>query len=194
MPIPYEERRKRREALRKSLLPGLQPHIALRNVEAVSQLSTETQTILLSAIQKHKLRIADAIVFLNTNPQATVDEVVEESAKDIPVDLPANDHSFTSLQDTTPDPEILAQIADLLQTCFADLPRISAEALAASEAMSDLVIVQTAHQQVFASPHANTDFVLVAFQRLLQQSLVKLDRLIAGNIPIRQMALSTDLS
>ncbi|MFH1633361.1 MAG: hypothetical protein ABIG63_05035 [Chloroflexota bacterium] len=68
MPISYDERRKRREELRISLPPALQPHIALRNVEAVSYLSPKAQEVLLDALTKGRIRISIALDYLNASP------------------------------------------------------------------------------------------------------------------------------
>ncbi|MFH1633002.1 MAG: hypothetical protein ABIG63_03205 [Chloroflexota bacterium] len=77
MPISYDERRKRREELRKSLPPALQSHIALRNVEAVSYLSPKAQEVLLDALTKGRIRISIALDYLNEHPQATSEEILQ---------------------------------------------------------------------------------------------------------------------
>jgi len=70
------------------------------------------------------------------------------------------------------------------------MPQASANALAASEAMIDLRAISSAYHQALHSPHFNTDFVLVVFYYLVQQTLAQLNDRIAGN-PAYQQALAT---
>lgn len=182
MPISYDERRKRREALRKTLLPALQPYIALRNVEASTRLSTDMQAMLFELAQQDGISIPAAIAYFGEHPDTTLEEARAASAKQ-PSNAPSNSPSFPEapLEEVVADPQTIQQITQLILACFNDMPQISAEALAASETMSELVAVHMAHQQLFQSPHASTDFLIIAFYKLIQQTLSQLDQAIADN-------------
>ncbi|MEA3350991.1 MAG: hypothetical protein U9Q82_10245, partial [Chloroflexota bacterium] len=84
------------------------------------------------------------------------------------------------------NPEIIQQVTDLIQACYTDMPRISAESLATSDAMSGLVAVQAAHQHLLHSQHAEVDFVLIVFLKLLQQSLSSLQLVISENAALQR--------
>ena len=192
MPISYDERRKRREELRKSLPPALQPHIALRNVEAVSYLSPKAQEVLLDALTKGRIRISIALDYLNEHPQATSEEILQaHSSLDKAFPMPPT-FPETSNEGIV-DPDAVRQMAALIQSCFADMPRVSAEALAASDTMSDLIAVQAAHQQLFQSPHGRTDFIMIAFYKLLQKDLSRLNQIISDNVSLQQSILSSGM-
>ncbi len=85
--------------------------------------------------------------------------------------------------------QIIDDLTTLICVCFPDMPQASANALAASEAMIDLRAISSAYHQALASPHFNTDFVLVVFYHLVQRALAQLNDRIAGN-PAYQQALS----
>ena len=77
MPVPYADRKKRRQQLAEELLPDLRGRIALRHVEAVSQFSSRTQRTLAEALEAG-LRAPAAIAFLKEHPEALLTEVVAE--------------------------------------------------------------------------------------------------------------------
>lgn len=85
--------------------------------------------------------------------------------------------------------QVIDELTRLICACFPDMPQASANALAASEAMKDLRAISSAHYQALHSPHFNTDFVLVVFYHLVQQTLAQINDRIAGN-PAYQQALS----
>jgi len=85
--------------------------------------------------------------------------------------------------------QVIDELTNLICACFPDMPQASANALAASEAMKDLCAISSAYHQALASPHFNTDFVVVVFYHLLQQTLAQLNDRIAGN-PAYQQALA----
>jgi len=87
-----------------------------------------------------------------------------------------------------PNPKALDQLFGLLKSCYPDMNPYSARALAESEALSDILAVLTVYEQVFDSPHFNTDFVVVLFHNLLEQTREQLNQRIADN-PAYQQAL-----
>lgn len=185
MPVPYEERRKRREALRKQLQPALQPYIALRNAEPVSHLSPKSQETLIEALTSgNRIRITDAIDHLSEYPQATVADILQISAKKKDGSLRSSVFPKT-LGEGVVDPEAIRQMTALIRACFVDMPQVSAEALAASDVMSDLRSIQATHQYLFQSPHGKTDFVMIAFYELLQQDVSRLDKIISENVSLQ---------
>lgn len=88
-----------------------------------------------------------------------------------------------------PESQVIDELAGLICACFPDMPQASANALAASEAMKELRAITSAYRQALHSPHFNTDFVVVVFYHLVQQTLSQLNDRIAGN-PAYQQALS----
>ncbi len=88
-----------------------------------------------------------------------------------------------------PESQVIDELTKLICVCFPDMPQASATALAASEAMIDLRAISSAYHHALHSPHFNTDFVLVVFYYLVQQTLAQLIDRIAGN-PAYQQAIS----
>ena len=87
-----------------------------------------------------------------------------------------------------PNPEAIDALLALLKTCYPEMNPHSAKALAESEALRDILAVLIVYQQVFDSPHFNTDFVVVLFHNLLELTREQLNQRIADN-PAYQQAL-----
>jgi hypothetical protein len=175
----YASKRERWQKLLDALPESLRGHISLRNVEAVSALSPQAQGTLAQAIQAGLKRLPRAIELLGKAPELTVPELLEKvSAGQEPAEIAI-----------VPDADTQRRLADLIQFCYPDMPRVSAEALSQAEALSGILQIVSAHESVFASPHLNSDFVLVIFHACLKQALERLDGKLAEN-PAFQQAIS----
>lgn len=112
----YQSKQERRQRLLESLPEGLRPHVSVRNIEAVAALSPQAQTRLLEAVQAGLKRLPRAIEQLRANPETSVADLL---------DPPAQPEAELPAQNAT---SIGQDVADLIQECFPDMPRVSAEA------------------------------------------------------------------
>ena len=191
MPIPYAERRRRRKRLSEELPPGLRERIALRNVEAVAKLSLDSQKILAEALEIG-VKIPAAIRYLRENPAAKVGEVVQvcRKAKD------KHENNAVSGGEILPDlhdpsagsGEVIAETADVLQYCFPDMPRMTAEAMARAELLSEVLNLMHAQRSCFEMHHLESDFVLVVLCGLVQKTTDRLNKIIHTK-PVYKQAL-----
>jgi hypothetical protein len=135
----------------------------------VAKFSPEVQEKLAEAIEQ-RVRIPAAIRFLKENPQASVEEIVKTAGK----------RSSSDQQEIqkSPQPTQLTLLADLLQTCFPDMPRPTAEAMAGSALLSEVQGVVCAQEACFASLHAQSDFVMVVLCGLVLQTIERLNQII----------------
>jgi hypothetical protein len=190
----YERKKKRRLEIKKTLPENLRDRIALRNVMAVARLTSEQQQALANALDIGLRRVPTALRHLKTHLDVSAQELLRASlnttskkgaAPPPPSCSPAHQHPSTP---TPTHPETLEELLSLLKTCYPDMNPYSARALAESEALSDILAILTVYEQVFDSPHFNTDFVVVLFHNLLEQTREQLDQRIADN-PTYQQAL-----
>ncbi|PWB78268.1 MAG: hypothetical protein C3F07_00055 [Anaerolineales bacterium] len=159
-----------------SLPEGLRPHVSVRNIEAVAALSPQAQTRLLEAVQAGLKRLPRAIEQLRADPQTSIAELIAPPAQP-ETELSAQNHSASIGQ----------EVADLIQECFPDMPRVSAEALADADVMQVVRSVAEAHQQVFKSNHIKTDFVMLTLYGLVRQTLERLEEIIEETPALRQV-------
>ncbi len=119
----YQSKRERWQRMQEALPADLRPHVSLRNVEAVSALSPKAQARLAEAIRAGLKRLPRAIEQLKENADTPLAELLNP----------------TQVADTQPKMElsknIKEELADLVQACYPDMPRVSAEALTEAEAM-----------------------------------------------------------
>lgn len=171
----YQSKRERWQRLLESLPAGLRGHISLRSVEAVVALPAQAQGQLAEAIQSGLKRLLRAIEQLRVDPNTSVRDLLNPPAKSITASSPTSDFPQ----------HIHRELADLIQSCFPDMPRMSAEALANSDVMD--AARSTAHMfhLVFQSNHLRTDFVVL--YGLMRQSLEHLEEVI-GQTPALQQA------
>jgi hypothetical protein len=173
MPVPYDQRRRRRQQLVEGLPPGLRGRIALRHVETVAKFSPLVQRRLVEAIAAD-VRVPAAIQFLKENPSATVDEIISRSQKTTnqcrQIARPGNQEPSNRND--------LILLADLLQTCFPDMPRATAEAMAGSALLSEVLGIVCAQRICFGSHHAQSDFVIVVLCGLALSTIEQLKQII----------------
>lgn len=177
----YRSKRERWQRLLASLPEGLREHVSLRNVESVAALAPNSQASLLEAIRGGLKRLPRAVELLQANPDASAEDLLHPAV--------------TPEVQVEPQPslEIKEELASLLQLCFPDLPRVSAEALAEAEVMD--VVRQTAqtHRLLFQSERLRADFVLLAAYGLLRQTLERLEEIIQQAPAVQQAFLQSGL-
>ena len=180
----YQSKRERWQRMQEALPADLRPHVSLRNVEAVSTLTPQAQTRLIEAIQAGLKRLPRAIEQLKGNPDTPVSELLN----------PAQ----TATNQTQPrqqlSKEIQSELADLVQACYPDMPRLSAEALSEAEAMQVAGKVAQAFGAMFGSEHLKADFVLVVLYALVAGTLERLEILIADTPAAQQVLAQSDLT
>jgi hypothetical protein len=86
----------------------------------------------------------------------------------------------------TEESTVSQEVANLIQECFPDMPRVSAEALADADVMQVVRAVAETHQQIFNSNHIKTDFVMLALYGLMRQTFERLEEIIEETPALRQ--------
>lgn len=173
----YQSKRERWQQMLESLPEGLREHISLRNVEAVADLTPQAQERLVEAIQAGLKRIPRAVAQLRTNPNTSVAELLNPPAQSV---------AELEKEAMIVSQHIQKQLADLIQGCFPDMPRVSAEALADADVMQVVRSVAETHQQVFKSSHIKTDFIMLTLYGLVRQTLERLEEMIEETPALRQ--------
>ena len=173
----YQAKRERWGRMLESLPVGLREHVSLRNVEAVAALPPQAQARLAEAIQAGLKRLPRAVEQLRVNPETCVADLLN------PPTLPVAESSSTELDFPQ---HIQNELADLIQLCFPDMPRVSAEALANSDVMDVARTTAQAHHQLFKSNHLRTDFVVMVLYGLMRRSQERLEELIEQTPALRQ--------
>ena len=177
MPVSYAKRRQRRQKLAEGFPPNLRGRIALRNVEFVAKFPPDVQQKLAEAI-RDGIRIPAAIRYLQENPEAKVDEIVKNAGR--------RRQTENKRSQGFPETHQLTQLADLLQTCFPDMPRTTAEAMAGSVLLSEVLGIICAQQACFDSQHAQSDFVVVVLCGLALATIERLNQIIQKRTIYRQ--------
>jgi len=180
----YQSKRERRQRILAALPAELRPHVSLRNVEAVNTLTPQAQTRLTEAVQAGLKRLPHAIEQLKANPDTPLSELVDTVQAATPQ---------TQAQEELPK-EILGELADLIQACYPDMPRLSAEALVEAEAMQVAGEVAQALGNLFNSEHLKADFVLVTLYALIASTLERLETQIAESPAAQGVLAQSDLS
>ncbi len=178
MPIAYAERKRRRQELLNRLAPELRDRLALRHVEAVAKLPQSAQQTLAEALTAGQRNIPDAITFLMAHPQASVEEMQRACKDGRPgVALTPAPRADLPWSPADPDPDTLAELADLLQECFPGMPGMTARALAADELLSEVLALVHARQACFHSKSIQSELVFVTLCGLALRFAEELNRL-----------------
>ena len=173
----YQSKRERRQRLLETLPATLRAHISIRNVEAVAALTPKAQERLTEAVQAGLKRLPRAVEQLQINPDTSVGDLLSP---------PAQPDPETATQGSDSPQHIHHELADLIQGCFPDMPRVSAEALANSEVMDMARTTAQAHHLLLASNHLRTDFVVMVVYGLMRQTLEHLEEMIEDTPALRQ--------
>jgi hypothetical protein len=171
----YQSKRERWQRMLEALPVGLRNHISLRNVEAVVGLTPQAQERLVEAVQAGLKRIPRAVEQLRVEPNTSAADLLN------PPPLPVTESPSTDFPQ-----HIQNELADLIQQCFPDMPRVSAEALASSDVMEVARHTVQAHLLLFKSNHLRTDFVVMVLYWLMRQSLEHLEEVIVNSPALRQ--------
>lgn len=177
----YQAKRERWQRLLESLPEGLREHVSLRSVESVAALTPQAQQRLLDAIQAGLKRLPRAVEQLRVHPDTPVDELLNPSAATV---LEVQPQISQHIKD---------ELTALVQLCFPDMPRVSAEALVEAEVMDMARQTAQVHGLLFQSDHLRTDFVLLVVYGLMRQSLEHLEEMIQQAPAIQQALLQSDL-
>jgi hypothetical protein len=180
----YQSKRERRQRILAALPAELRPHVSLRNVEAVNALTPRAQIRLTEAVQAGLKRLPRAIEQLKANPDTPLSELVDTVQTTTPQ---------TQAQEKLSE-ELLGELADLIQACYPDMPRLSAEALVEAESMQVAGEVAQAFGAMFSSKHLKADFVLVTMYALVAGALEHLETLIAESPAAQGVLAQSDLS
>ena len=202
MPISYQKRRQIWLEMAQAFPAPLDKKVSLRNIPKVARLLPAQQQTLAQAVQAGLKRIPTALDYLEINPDATPQELIDivsgsasrsegpETSQGIQAENNLEVPSTMTHTDI-PSPhnsKALEELVGLLNDCFPEMNPHSAKALAESQALRDVLAVLVVYQQVFDSPHFNTDFVVGLFHKLLERTWEQLNRRIAAN-PAYQQAL-----
>ncbi len=177
----YRSKRERWSRLLESLPEGLREHISLRNVETVASLSPQAQGRLLEAIQSGLKRLPRAVEQLRSDPDTSITDLLNPPA-----------HSVSETPSEFPG-QIQKELTDLIQLCFPDMPRVSAEALAGADVMDTARQTAQVHHLLLQSNHLRTDFMMIVLYALMRQTLECLEEVIAENPALQQMINQSDL-
>jgi hypothetical protein len=177
----YQAKRERWQRLTASLPAGLREHVSLRNVESVAALTPQARQRLSEAIQAGLKRLPRAVEQLRINPDTTVEELLNPTV--------------TTVAEVQPEisQQVKDELAGLVQLCFPDMPRVSAEALVEADVMETTRQTAQVHHLLFQSDHLRTDFVMLVVYGLMRQSLEHLDEIIHQSPAIQQAFLQSDL-
>jgi len=182
----YQSKRERWQHMQEALPASLRPHVSLRNVEAVASLSPQAQTRLIEAIQAGLKRLPRAIEQLKANPDTPVSELLN------PAQAATNPTQAGPQIEVSQ--EIRNELADLVQACYPDMPRLSAKALVEAEAMQVAGEVAQILADLFNSEHLKADFVLVTLYALIADALERFETLIAESPAAQGVLAQSDLS
>ncbi len=171
----YQSKRERRQRLLEALPASLREHISIRNIEAVAALPPQAQERLVEAIQAGLKRLPRAVEQLRANSDTSITELLDPPTRPEQV-LPVQQELLS----------IQHEVADLIQQCFPDMPRVSAEALANADVMETARTIAQAHQQLFKTNHIKTDFVMLTLYGLMRQTLERLEEVIEDTPALRQ--------
>lgn len=176
----YHAKRERWQRLLEALPENLRGHVSLRNVEAVASLTPQAQQRLGEAIRAGLKRLPRAVEQLRLNPTTPISDLL-------------NPPSPTTGPEQTLSSDLRKELADLIQSCYPDMPRLSADALAQAEAMQIVRDLARTVHHVFASPHLKADFVLVVLYAMMRQVMERLEEVISNTPACRQVFAQMDL-
>lgn len=180
----YQSKRERWQRLLETLPENLREHVSLRNVEAVASLTAGAQQRLAEAMGAGLKRMPRAVEQLKIDPDTSVADLLNPSVQ------PVNETATPSAE----IPQIIQkELADLIQLCFPDMTRVSAEALVEADVMEITRQTLQTHHQVLQSSHLRTDFVMVILYGLIRKTLERLEEMIQDTPALRQAITQSPL-
>lgn len=172
----YQAKRERWQRMLERLPLELREHVSLRNVEAVAALTPQAQQRLAEAIRSGLQRLPRAVEQLRTDPGTPLSQLLHPDTRE-----PSG--GFSAPQSAA------GEVTGLIQSCFPDMPRLSAEALASAEVMDIVVETAQAHRKLLSATQLHTEFVMVVLYSLMRRTMEQLDVIIASS-PSLQHALA----
>jgi len=194
MPDPWESSAETPERAREKLPESLRD-IPLSDVEAVASLPMIYLKPLADAYATEKFDIPRAVEYINTsnNVFITPEEIceaarsssasggIEAEGEAAPVSLPTpppapaekpKETKPAAPEASAPQPirEDLDHLARLLMLCFRDMPKITAESMAESDLLREVLAVVSAKRLAVGSKYAASEFVLLTLLYLFHQS------------------------
>ncbi len=160
---------------------GLRQHVSLRNVKRVAALTPQAQQRLSEAIRLGLQRLPRAVEQLHADPDTPASELLHPAARE------------SSGSSATPQSAV-GEVTGLIQSCFPDMPRLSAEALASAEVMEIVVETAQAHSRLLSASQLHTEFVMVVSYALMRRSVEQLEAFIAASPSIQRAMAQTALS
>ncbi len=164
----YQAKRERWERLIASLPTELREHVSLRNVEAVAALTPQAQQRLAEAVRSGLQRLPRAVEQLRADPDTPLSQLLQRTVRE------------SSGVSAAPESAV-GEVTGLIQSCFPDMPRLSAEALASAEIME--VVVETAHMhhRLLNATQLRTEFVMVVLYALMRRTMEQLEAVVAAS-------------
>lgn len=181
MPIPYAERKKRRQALLQRLPPDLPERLALRHVEAVARLPAEAQRTLAGALGAGLRETSAAVAVLQREPQASIETVLgacRDARKGESAPLSAQ--IMRPAPPSNADPDAVGELSRLLEGCFPAMPAMTARALAEDALLSEALALLQAWRACLRSGGVSSELVYVVLCALALRFACDLSGLLAS--------------
>ncbi len=214
MPESYAQKKARWQQQAAALPHNLGERISLRNVSFVVTLEGAAQQTLAEALDQGLpvRQVRNAIGILKNEPALSVSELLRMLATDTPnrsgfetpIKLPIQmkpqsdpdsrqnlstpDTSNLDQPDSPTQTDTLSALTDLLQTCFPDMGKAPAEALAKAPNMAAVRGLLSASQVCLADPAFRSDIHIIVLAGLIQKLTHQIDVLITTH-PSYQRAL-----
>jgi hypothetical protein len=206
MPETYAQKRERWQKLANELPHNLGSRISLRNVPIVAALSSSAQNTLAAALDGGlpTRQVSKAAQVLKETPDIDTQTLLARLKADTVKRTADTDSRLTDTNPRhvgdLPDTQLrvsaappiqtdtLSNLADLLQICFPEMVRASAEALAKSPSMEAIYHLLAASQVCFGDVEMRSDVTVIVLAGLIQQLAAKLDEVIVTH-PNYQRAL-----
>ena len=163
--------------------------IPLRYVEGVAGLSPDSLSALDQAYRIEKVNIPRALQYIREHPIISIEDLIEfaRPEKRGPKSKSAGTTKFfpspqqNEMTVSSPDDRDIQSLAGLLVACYPGMPKVSADAMAASDVMQEALKVVAATREAMESDHARSDFVILSLFQLFTQSKKKVLEIIQGN-------------
>jgi hypothetical protein len=163
--------------------------IPLRYVEGVAVLSPDSLSALDQAYRIEKVNIPRALQYIRTHPIINIEDLIEfarpekrgPKSKSERTSNLSHTPQQNELTVSFPDDRDIQSLSGLLVACYPGMPKVTADAMAASEVMKEALKVVAATREALESDHARSDFVILSLFQLFSQSKKKVLEIIQGN-------------
>jgi len=189
----WDARRKRLLKTREGFPESLR-NIPLRYVEDVAGLSPDAIRALERAYQAEPVNIPRAIQYIRENLVLSIEDLREFAKPERPGPKPGGTEAFiapagnSQTENITSNKRDIQVLSEVLTLCYPSMPSVSADAMAASDVMSEALRAVIAIRGAIESYHAQSDFVILSLLQLFSRSRKQVLEIIQGN-PAFQKAL-----